>query len=80
MRPWMFDNLIAKRASGAARHFGRLWWFETHVIPAEILKAATDLVEPLRPHRWAGRALASEKTGGKRRKRLGFSGHLNPLH
>src|SRR5581483_1986596 len=77
MCPGMLDDILAERiVSRIALGFRRLRRLEPHVIPAEVLEAVADLTEALRPHGRAGSTLAGEKSGRKRRERLGFSGHL----
>lgn len=77
---WVLGDFVAKDLGDIARDLNRLWRFETHVVPAEILKPVTGLTKSLRPHRGARRTLSSKETRRKRRKRLGFCGHLDPPH
>jgi hypothetical protein len=75
----MFDHVLAEGIMARiARRVGRLGRLESHVVPAEVLEAIADLTEALRPHGRSRSTLAGEKSGRKRRERLGFSGHLTP--
>jgi hypothetical protein len=62
----VLDDVVAERImfriASDERRLGRL---ETHVVPAEVLKACAGLAEALRPHRRARGALAGEKSGGE---------------
>ena len=79
MRARMLDDILAERIMFLiAGSLGRLGRLETHVVPAEVLKAVADLAKTLRTHGWARGTLAGEKSGRKGGKRLGFSGHLRP--
>src|SRR5206468_2213972 len=63
------EGVMILIAHGHDRWLGRL---ETHVVPAEILKIAADLLKPLRAHGRAGCALAGEEAGREGGDRLGF--------
>src|SRR5262245_19756547 len=77
--PGLVLELLAKGVMlFVARSDVRLRRIEAHVVPAEILEIASrsaHLTETLRFHRGASGAFPSEKAGGERRERLGFSGH-----
>src|SRR3954454_151560 len=54
-------------------HDCRLGRLKTHVVPAEILEIAANLLEPLRAHGRTGGALAGEEAGREGGDRLGFA-------
>jgi hypothetical protein len=59
----MLDNVFTESVVRCiALDFRGLGRLESHVVPAEILKAVTDLAETLRPHGRTSCALTSEKT------------------